>query len=277
MNTGRNEGPAAHPARGRDPYDHLEPDLIALHAMPWEHPDRARLRAHVIDRCLPLADHLAARYRGRGQSFDDLQQVARVGLVLAVDRYDPARGDSFLAFAIPTVTGELRRYFRDYGWTVRVPRRLQDLQQKITTATPRLAQQLRRTPTREDLAVDLEITADDVDQAALGAYCYRTESLEAFATDDEGVGPLPVGGTLAVDEDGYQLLEDALAVAPHLETLSADDRHVLILRFYARLSQQQIGEMLGMSQVKVSRILARILGELRDNALAEVGAAEDAP
>jgi RNA polymerase sigma-B factor len=264
------DAPAARRAgeRGADPYEGLEPELAVLHGLDPADPARAGLRGDIIERCLPLADHLAARYTGRGQTFDDLRQVARLGAVLAVDRYDPGHESRFLAFAIPTITGELRRHFRDHGWTVHVPRRLKDLQQRITAATPGLAQRLHRMPTRQDLAADLDVPVADIDEAVLGSHCYRTESLDALIeTADEP--PLPREGLLAVVESRYELVEDALAVAPHLRSLPPGDLDLLALRFATRLSQQQIGDRLGVSQMTVCRMLLRILDDLRARAGAD--------
>ncbi|MQY27796.1 sigma-70 family RNA polymerase sigma factor [Nocardia aurantia] len=254
--------------RGGDPYDHLEPELAVLHGLDPGDPVRAALRDRLIDRCLPLADHLASRYTGRGQGFDDLRQVARLGAVLAVDRYDPNLGTPFLAFAIPTITGELRRFFRDCGWTVHVPRRVKEMQQRIAAATGRLAQQLHRMPTREDLAADLGVPVAAVEEAMLGSRCYRTESLDLLLDLDDDP-PSPRDGSLAVTESSYELVEDALAVAPHLRDLTPAELDLLRLRFATRLSQQQIGDRLGVSQMTVCRMLLRILQQLRAGAAAE--------
>ncbi|NUS91353.1 MAG: sigma-70 family RNA polymerase sigma factor, partial [Nocardia sp.] len=125
--------------RGHDPYDGLEPTLDRMTRLDTADPDRAGIREEAIGRCLPLADHIARRYAGRGVDFEDLLQIARMGAVCAVDRYDPARGRDFLAFAVPTILGEVRRYFRDQGWAVRIPRRLQELQARINHLIPELA------------------------------------------------------------------------------------------------------------------------------------------
>ncbi|MCX4092984.1 sigma-70 family RNA polymerase sigma factor [Nocardia sp. alder85J] len=259
--------------RDGDPYDHLEPELAVLHGLDPEDPSRARLREWIIDCCLPLADHLASRYLGRGQTFDDLRQVARLGTVLAVDRYDPGHESPFLAFAIPTITGELRRFFRDCGWTVHVPRRLKELHQRINAATPHLAQQLHRMPTRADLAADLDVPVGAIEEAMLGSHCYHTESLDMLIDVDDDP-PLPRSGMLAVTEPLYEVVEDALAVAPHLRSLSQEDLTLLALRFSARLSQQQIGDHLGVSQMTVCRMLLRILQDLRARASADAEPAE---
>lgn len=259
---------ASRSRRGNDPYDELEPLLHLLHALEPGEPRRARVREEIIRRCLPLAEHIARRYTGRGIAFDDLEQVARVGVVLAVDRFDSAQGHAFLAFAVPTVLGEVRRYFRDCGWTVQVPRRLKDMQQRVTTVVPGLTQRLGRTPTRTDLATELGVGAEEVDEALLAANGYRTDSLDALVDNDETTA-VPRDGTLGAWEPCYELLEDAIAVRPFLRTLPERDRTMLILRFYERQTQAEIGKQLGMSQMKVSRVLTQILRELRDQALEE--------
>lgn len=262
---------AAHRAhRGRDSYDGLEPALAELAGLEREIPRRATLRAEVIGRCLPLADHIARRYAGRGVDFEDLVQIARMGAVNAVDRYDPGRGAPFLAFAVPTIMGEVRRYFRDQGWAVRIPRRLKELQAEIAHSSPRLAQELGRVPTARDLAAALGVGVEVITQAMVAANAYSCDSLDTATVVDESGDTLPSPADRLGDIDPhYALLEDAAAVRPLIAELSPSDRRVLILRYYDNRTQDQIATVLGCSQMQVSRILARVLTTLRERALAE--------
>lgn len=136
-----------HPARGTDPYDNIEPWLEQLATLQPDDPDRAKLREEIIGRCLPLGEHIARRYTGRGVDFDDLSQIAAVGVILAVDRFDHTTGATFLGFAVPTVLGEVRRYFRDRTWAVQVPRRTKELQQRLIRVIPAMMQELGHAPT----------------------------------------------------------------------------------------------------------------------------------
>ncbi|MEV6661087.1 RNA polymerase sigma factor SigF [Nocardia fluminea] len=252
-----------------DSYDNIEPWFEKLRALPPGDEHHDTLRAQVIELCLPLADHIARKFNGRGEQFDDLEQTARVGLVLAVDRYDVTRGSSFLSFAIPTIMGEVRRHFRDRTWAVRVPRRLKEIQLRIGPATEELSQRLGRFPTAHELADELDVDLVEVTRTLVAGNGYQTNSIDGVTHDGRDNSTQPITDTLGSDEPCYQLTEDAMAVRPLIAQLPAEERQVLIMRFYESQTQGQIAEHLGVSQMQVSRILSRTLTFLREQALAE--------
>ena len=237
--------------------DHL---LVELAGMDPEDPDRAALRRLVVESQLPLVHHLAQRFRGRGEPYDDLVQVGTIGLLNAVDRFDPERG-SFTAFAVPTILGEIRRHFRDRGWAMRVPRRLQDLGRRVSSAREELTHSLGRSPTIQELATHLEEDVDLILEALDSAGAYSTVPLPTASEDVElaHVGFVDVG---------LELVEDRVTLRPLLARLPARERTILALRFIRGMSQSQIAAEVGVSQMHVSRLLTRSLGQLRD-ALAE--------
>lgn len=251
----------------RDPYDDIEPVLAELAAFDTDDPGRLVLRDRIIERCLPLAEHIARRFAGRGEAFDDLLQIARVGLVLAVDRFDTTRGTTFLSYAVPTIMGEVRRHFRDTSWSVRVPRRLKELHLRITAVTPALAQRLNRMPNAGDLAAELGTDREEIAQALVAANGYSHDSLDA-ELETESTAKVSRLHTLGVEEPAYELVEETLTVEPLLDTLSDRERTVLELSFFQSRTQSQIGAELGVSQMQVSRILNRTLRTLRERALA---------
>ncbi|MCA4995291.1 SigB/SigF/SigG family RNA polymerase sigma factor [Tsukamurella tyrosinosolvens] len=223
---------------------------------------RAAARDDVINRCLPLAENLARRFAGRGEPHDDLVQVARVGLVNAVDRFDPDKGADFLSFAVPTMLGGLRRHFRDTGWATRVPRRMQELHLRMNSAIAETAQELGRTPTYRELAERLEVSVDDVREAARAGNGYRARSIDQPVGDDERSTPVDrIGET----DPGFELVEEFASLRPAVERLDERERTVLALRFYRSMTQTEIAAELGISQMHVSRILSRALGRLRSH------------
>ncbi|MFB8282347.1 sigma-70 family RNA polymerase sigma factor [Nocardia colli] len=173
--------------RGTDDYTTLEPHFARLATLAADDPRRPGLRTELITRSLPLAEHIARKYAGRGENFDDLLQIARVGMVAAVDRYDPHYGASFVAFAVPTIMGEVRRHFRDYTWAVRVPRRLKDIQLSIGPAIDVLFQRLGRMPRAGEIATELGVDIVDVTQAMIAHNGYQTSSIDA-PSENEGAG-----------------------------------------------------------------------------------------
>jgi RNA polymerase sigma-B factor len=245
----------------------------------WERcagPERARLREEMIRSALPFAARLAGRYRNRGEPADDLEQVARLGLVKAVDRYAPDRG-SFTAFAITTITGELKRHFRDRTWAVHVPRRMQDLGLEVTQAAALLRHQRGRTPTDAELAAHCDVEEEEIAAARLSAACYRSASLNTPVGD----GGAELGDLYGAPDPDVGLVEDRLTVRNLIERMPARERRLLTLRFYGNLSQSEIAAELGMSQMHVSRLLSRALGGLREAMLTDsvprrrAGAEED--
>ena len=225
-----------------------------------------RDRDLLVRRYLPLARHVAHQYDGPREPFDDLFQVACVGLVHAIDRFDPARGVPFLSYALPTMHGEVKRHFRDRSWSVRVPRGVQELKLSIDRATAELAATTRRAPTVSDLADHLGATTEHVLEGIEGAGAYQACSLEApdGASDDDSGGTL--GDTLATVERGYGAAEDRATLDRMLKVLPVRDRRVLELRYRHDLTQAEIGECVGVSAMHVSRIIRRSITQLQDAA-----------
>ncbi|MGX1810859.1 SigB/SigF/SigG family RNA polymerase sigma factor [Nocardia sp. NPDC055321] len=252
-----------------DSYEHLEPQLTELASLDPGTPEHTHLRERIIEIALPLGEHIAQRYGGRGVDHDDLVQVAALGVVLAVDRFDPSLGSPFLGFAIPTVMGEVRRYFRDSTWAVRVPRRTKELRQQISVAIPELAQRLDREPTARELAAHLDTDLFEVTQALIANNAYATQSLDTRLPSEDGDAPTIESEKLAVIDDGYALMEDSITIGPLIAELPARERQILIMRYGQDMTQVQIGKALNISQMQVSRVLARTLAGLRDKALDE--------
>jgi RNA polymerase sigma-B factor len=217
------------------------------------------LRDEVIHRFMPLARSLAMRYRRQTESLDDLIQVAGLGLVKAVDGFDPARGKPFAAYAVPTILGELRRHFRDHVWTVRLPRGLQELTMSVDAATTQLTEELGRLPTAAELSERLEVSVEQVLEAIEASHARRTLSLDAPRRTD-GDDPGPAIETLPASEPGYDRVEAELAS----ETAGLEPREweVLRMRFNDELTQSEIAERLGVSQMQISRISRRALWKL---------------
>ncbi|GAA2642205.1 RNA polymerase sigma factor SigF [Paractinoplanes durhamensis] len=234
--------------------------ILALAAMPAGHPSRARARDEAIEAWLPLARHLANRYSGRGEPVDDLNQVAVMGLIKAIDRFDPDRGIEFAGFAIPTIVGELKRHFRDRTWSIRVPRRLQELRLAITGANSALSHTLGRSPTVADIAAHLEISEEDVLEGLEGARAYNSTSLSTPANED---GSTTLGDTLGGEDDGFELAELRVALGPALARLDEREQKIISLRFYGNLTQSEIADQVGISQMHVSRLLTKALAKLR--------------
>ncbi|MFB8279456.1 RNA polymerase sigma factor SigF [Nocardia colli] len=250
-----------------DSYDNIEPLFEKIAALGEDDPRREPMREELIQRCLPLAEHIARKFAGRGENFDDLLQVARLGLVQATDRFDVTRGSSFLAFAVPTIMGEVRRHFRDNTWSVRVPRRTKEIQLSIGATVEALSQRLGRMPRAREIAEELDVDLVEVTQALIAGNAYQSSSIDAVAGDDIENAPLPLLESLGAEEPSYHLVEDFLAVRPLIEELPERERQVLIMRFFENKTQTQIADVLGVSQMHVSRILSRTLNELREQAL----------
>lgn len=225
----------------------------------------SRQRDLIIERCLPLADHIARRFSSRGEPVEDLVQVARMGLIQAVNRFDADNGAEFLAFAIPTMMGEVRRYFRDYGWSVKVPRRMKELGPQLKRAGEELSQQLGRAPTASEIASHLGVGREEVVQAQIASSAYSTVSSDApafgAADDDDG---RPVSSTFGALDANLGKVLDIETVRPLVAALPERQQTVLLLRFFEHMTQTQIAERLGISQMHVSRLLARSLATLRD-------------
>lgn len=246
-----------------DNYDDVTDMLVALHALPSESPEYAKQRERIFDRCLPLADRVASHFARRGVAHDELTQVARLGLVNAVNRFDPAKGMHFIGFAVPTMMGEVRRYFRDYCWGVRVPRRLREIHVSIGQATPPLTQRLGRAPTATELADALGMPREDIIEALVAGESYGPASLDAPQVT-EADSPQSMAEQIGSLDSQLEHIDDRLSLNAVMETLPERERQVLYMRFFESLSQSQIGERIGCSQMQVSRILAQTLKTLRD-------------
>ncbi|MGE2713355.1 RNA polymerase sigma factor SigF [Mycolicibacterium litorale] len=226
-------------------------------------PTFQRQRDRIVERCLPLADHIARRFDGRGEPRDDLVQVARVGLVNAVIRFNVDAGSDFVSFAVPTIMGEVRRHFRDNSWSVKVPRRLKELHLRLGSATAELSQRLGRAPTASELAEELGMDRDEVVEGLVAGSSYNTLSIDSGGNSGNEDAPA-IADTLGDVDMGLDQIENREALRPLLAALPERERMVLLLRFFENLTQTQIAERVGISQMHVSRLLAKSLTRLRD-------------
>ncbi len=217
---------------------------------------------------LPLVDHCARRFMNRGEPLDDLVQVGTIGLIKSVDRFDTDRGVEFSTYATPTIIGEIKRYFRDKGWAIRVPRRLQELRMSISSVTGDMAQDLGRSPTPREIADKLGVSVEEVMEGIESANAYSTLSLDAGDSNDEGTGASMLD-TLGMDDAALAHVEIRESIKPLIEQLPAREKRILLLRFFRGMTQSQIAEEIGVSQMHVSRLLNRTLEQLRTS-LSEV-------
>jgi RNA polymerase sigma-B factor len=237
--------------------------FVELQSAPDGDPVRQRARDSLVEAHLPLVEHLARRFRNRGEPYDDLVQVATIGLIKSVDRFDLGREVEFSTYATPTIVGEIKRHFRDKGWAVRVPRRLQELRLSLASATSELSQKQGRAPTVGELALYLKITDEEVLEGLESANAYSTLSLDAgdSGSDDE---PMPVSETLGVEDEALVGVEYRESLKPMLEQLAPREKTILLLRFFKNMTQSEIAAEVGISQMHVSRLLARTLAQLRE-------------
>jgi RNA polymerase sigma-B factor len=251
---------AADRARTKELFDQL-------HGLDPEEVQYRQVRDELVELHLPLVEYLARRFRNRGEPLDDLVQVATIGLIKSVDRFDLERGVEFSTYATPTIVGEIKRHFRDKGWAIRVPRRLQEMKLSLTKATADLSQRNGRAPTVAELAKHLELSEDDVLEGLESANAYSAISLDAPDISDND-SPAVADSLGAVDEalEGVVYRE---SLKPLLEKLPPREKQILMLRFFANLTQSQIAADLGISQMHVSRLLARTLADLREGLLVE--------
>jgi len=239
--------------------------FAALAAAQAGDPAHAAARDGLVQLHMPLVEHLARRFRNRGEPYDDLVQVATIGLIKAVDRFDSDRGVEFSTYATPTILGEIKRYFRDKGWAIRVPRRLQELRLSLTAATAELTQQLGRAPTVGELSERLGLSADLVIEGLESANAYNTLSLDA--PDQNDTDSSTVLDALGADDEALENVEYRESLKPLLARLETREKRILTLRFFRGMTQSQIAEEIGISQMHVSRLLARTLTELRTGLL----------
>jgi RNA polymerase sigma-B factor len=240
---------------------HARALFARLVELPEGDAERAAIRDQLVRMHLPLVEYLARRFRNRGEPLDDLVQVATIGLIKSVDRFDPERGVEFSTYATPTIVGEIKRHFRDKGWAIRVPRRLQELKLSLTKATSELSQKLGRSPTVAEIAAHLEMTEEEVLEGLESANAYSAVSLDApDSGDDESPA---VADTLGVQDESLEGVEYRESLKPLLEKLPPREKRILLLRFFGNMTQSQIAIELGISQMHVSRLLARTLAQLR--------------
>ncbi len=232
-------------------------------AAPEESAERSLARDQLIELHLPLVHHCARRFRNRGEPLEDLVQVGTIGLLKAVDRFDLERGVEFSTYATPTIVGEIKRHFRDKGWAIRVPRRLQELRQQISAVTSEMSQQLGRSPTPTELAERLECTVDEVIEGIESGNAYQTLSLDRpDAPGDEGT--LTLADSLGAEDDALANVEIRASLEPLLDRLEPRERRIVLLRFFGGMTQSQIANDVGVSQMHVSRLLSRSLKLMRE-------------
>jgi RNA polymerase sigma-B factor len=253
---------------GTTPVDEFAAETFTrMASLDLEDPFRLTLRDELICSYLPFARRLARRFSGRGESLDDLTQVATVGLIKSVDRFDINRGIPFANFAGPTVVGELKRHFRDKGWSVRVSRRMQELHLEISRAYTDLAQELGRSVTVADVAARLRIDEDDVLAGLECGSAYATRSLNsAVGTEDGGI---ELGELIGEPDEQIESLADRQALHQLIQELPEREQRILSLRFFGNLTQSEIADQVGISQMHVSRLLSQTLATLRERLLAD--------
>ena len=220
----------------------------------------ASLRDQLVGAHLGLAEYLARRFANRGEPLDDLVQVASLGLIKAVDRFDPTRGVAFSTYATHTIVGELKRHFRDKGWAVRAPRRMQERYLSLGKVVATLGQELGRSPTIAELAAEVQVSEEEVLEALEAGQAYRSTSLDAPAGTEEGE---TLGARLGGEDASLEDAESRATLSPLLGQLGQRERLILHLRFFEGLTQSEIANRLGISQMHVSRLLARSVSQLR--------------
>ena len=221
----------------------------------------ARLRQQLVVVNVPVATSIALRYRSRGEAVEDLVQAAHLGLVKAAGGFDPLRGRDFLAYAVPTVSGEVKRHFRDQGWDIRPPRRIQEMRAEVEKAGSELTQTLGRSPRISEIAAHLGADEEDVVECVASADLYHVHSLDAPVG---GAEDLNVGDTLGDVDPLLGQIDDVLSVRPLMDRLSPRDRRILALRYFSGWTQQQIADDVGVTQMQVSRLITKALRRLRE-------------
>jgi RNA polymerase sigma-B factor len=256
--------PAVSRARDVSEYEHLTP-LFHEHArLPVDDPRRSALRNQLIAGYQPVARHIARKHAHRADQLDDLEQVATLGLILAVDRFEPHRGNDFLSFAVPTISGEVLRYFRDRFHVIRVPRRLRQLQASLHQAVAELSQSLGRAPRPSEIAAHLRLDLDTVIEALQAHHAGYVSSLDEPSGDEGSSSERSrFDSSLACTDAEPDLIEYRESLAPLLAALPERERRILLLRFFEGMTQHEIGQQVGISQMHVSRLLAATLATLR--------------
>jgi RNA polymerase sigma-B factor len=235
--------------------------LTELHGLPESSPQRQVLRDKLVEMHMPLVEYLARRFSGRNEPLPDLVQVGAIGLLKSIDRFDPDRGLEFSTYATPTILGEIKRYFRDSGWLVHVPRRAQELQATLATSRAELSQELQRAPTVAELAERTGLREEDIIEALDAARGYSGVPLDALT--DENHGGNAAQAMLAQLDERFEQVERREMLRPAMEALPERERYILLLRFVAGKSQTEIATIVGVSQMQVSRLVTRSLAKLR--------------
>jgi RNA polymerase sigma-B factor len=243
-------------------YDHLVPLLREYAELGTDDARRDALREELVTGYLPVANHIARKFAHRGEPLDDLVQVATVGLINAVDRFQPDRGSDFFSFAVPTISGEVRRHFRDQGWSMRVPRRLKDLHVSINSAVSELSQDLGRAPRPSEIADHLGVPTAEVLEGLDAAQAYRSSSLDEMLSTERGTTTL--GDLLGEADAELERVDYRQAIQPLLAALPERERTIVMLRFFGNMTQTQIADRIGVSQMHVSRLLTQTLARLRE-------------
>jgi RNA polymerase sigma-B factor len=234
--------------------------LAEMHALPEKSPRRRVLRDQLVEAHMPLVVYLARRFSGRNEPMSDLVQVGSIGLLKAIDRFDPERGLEFSTYATPTILGEIKRHFRDTGWLIHVPRRAQELQTTVNTARADLSQELGRAPTVTELSERIQVDEDAVLEALDAARAYSGVPLDVLAAPGESVPEHPI---LGVVDAGFEQVEQRAVLRDVIAKLPEAEREILLLRFVANKTQTEIAAIVGVSQMQVSRLVARGLKRLR--------------
>ncbi|MDF3317295.1 SigB/SigF/SigG family RNA polymerase sigma factor [Rhodococcus sp. C3V] len=242
-------------------YTHLVALFEQMASLPDGDVRCVRLRTQIIESCLPLARNIASRYRGRGQAHEDLVQAASVGLVSAVNRFDLTKGRDFLSFAVPTMMGEVRKHFRDRGWDVRVPRSLQENYLALNKARTALTQTLGREPTVPELAEELDVEPAEIAEIVAAGDSYHAASLDAAAVNDGR----SIAETLGDFDSALDGIDNQQTLRPAILALPERERTIVLYRFFGELTQAEIAEKIGLSQMHVSRLLTQILAKLRSS------------
>ncbi|MEV7090287.1 RNA polymerase sigma factor SigF [Streptomyces sp. NPDC093085] len=242
--------------------------FLRLAVLEQDSPERVYVRDTLIELNLPLVRYAAARFRSRNEPMEDIVQVGTIGLIKAIDRFDCERGVEFPTFAMPTVVGEIKRFFRDTSWSVRVPRRLQELRLALTKASDELAQKLDRSPTVPELAAVLGVSEEDVVDGLAVGNAYTASSLDSPSPEDDG-GEGSLADRLGYEDMALEGVEYRESLKPLLAKLPPRERQIIMLRFFANMTQSQIGEEVGISQMHVSRLLTRTLAQLREGLISD--------
>ncbi|MDX6313011.1 MAG: polymerase sigma-B factor [Streptomyces sp.] len=242
--------------------------FLRLAQLSQDSPERTYVRDTLIELNLPLVRYASARFRSRNEPMEDIVQVGTIGLIKAIDRFDCNRGVEFPTFAMPTIVGEVKRFFRDTSWSVRVPRRLQELRLALTKTSDELAQKLDRSPTVAELAVALGVSEEDVVDGLAVGNAYTASSLDSPPPEDDG-GEGSLADRLGYEDTALEGVEYRESLKPLLAQLPPRERRIIMLRFFANMTQSQIGEEVGISQMHVSRLLTRTLTQLRDGLTVE--------